>query len=124
MRVPVKIVVNRMIDAPVVLAAKSEVQRRDAKEILERCVVRPSARNPNPQVSPFPQFPPLLRGLRGGQLAELPAFPDRKLRFRILTSRATSLISLSSVCEPSAPKKPREFVSELMYATACARSSF
>ena len=34
------------------------------------------------------------------------------------TSRATSLMNLSRVCEPPALRKPRSLPSELMYATA------
>ena len=83
MREPVKIVVNRVIDAPAVLAAKSEIQRRHTVVLQKRRVIRARTERRNPQVRPLADFFPLLRGFCIRDFVELGALPNAELGFRV-----------------------------------------
>src|ERR1700751_3683902 len=83
MRVPVKIVVNRMIDAPAVLSAKTDVERSDAIVLEKRGVVRPGAQRGNAQVRAFTDFLALVCGFSASDFVEAVAFPNGKLRLVI-----------------------------------------
>ena len=54
MRVPVKIVVDRVINPAVIFAAIAEVQRRDTQMIEKRSEVRPRSQRRNPYIRPLP----------------------------------------------------------------------
>ena len=64
-RVPVKIVVDRVIDATVVFAAEAEIQHGNTEKILETGVIGAAARNVDAQVGPLSGVP---GGLRRNQL--------------------------------------------------------
>ena len=83
MGVPVKIVVDRMIDASLVFAPKTEVERRDAQVLKKRREVRPRAQRANPKIGAVARVAPLIR--RTGTNASH-AYPlaDGYRRFRIL----------------------------------------
>src|SRR5579862_1218661 len=50
MRVPIEIVVDRMIDAAQIFAAETVVQHRDAEEILKSGMIRAAAGNVDAQI--------------------------------------------------------------------------
>ena len=87
MRVPVKVVVNGVIDSLFVLAAVCQVQGGDAQMIEKRREIGSRAQRFDAQISSLPQFLAhflrILRGLRFGDLAQLSPLPDRRLRFWI-----------------------------------------
>ena len=84
-RVPVKIVVNRMIDAAAVFSAKPEVRASDADVLEERREVGAGAESVDAQVGALRGFLAFFVGMPLSAMArKLPALPDGEFRFRIL----------------------------------------
>ena len=80
---PVKIVVNRVVDAALVLATKAEVQRSHAV-VLQKCsVVGAGTQRGNAQVGALANLFSLFRGFRFRDFVKLVAFPHAQFRFRI-----------------------------------------
>jgi len=84
-RVPVEVVVDRVIDAAGILAAEIQVHTRHAQVIQKGGVVGARTQRVNPQVRTLPRFLPLRQGVPlGARNAErLQPLPDGSLGFRI-----------------------------------------
>src|SRR5208282_6225248 len=84
MRVPVKIVVNGVVDSSMVFPAESDAERSHAREIAERGVIGSPAQHVQSQVLTLAQFAACLRRAGVLDLLQLFPLPDGKLGFRIL----------------------------------------
>ena len=118
MRVPVEVVVDRMVDAAAVFAAEADVERGDPQVVQKRRVIGARAQRADAQVGAVARLP---ARSGGWPKSELPAMWRSCRRFHTESlvsgssmSRATPLMNFSSVCEPSMPRKPRPLPSELM----------
>ena len=103
-----------MVLAVLLLAAVADVERRDPQVLQEGREVRAGAQRLEAE-RPGRRPPAASAGRRTS------CGDGERQRSRTLipfsgsvTSRATWLTKVSSVCEPPAPKKPRELLSELM----------
>ena len=83
MGVPVKIVVDGVVDAAAVFSAETDVERGDAIMLKKRGEVRAGAQGANAQVAALANFLALLGGFRLGDFVKLVALPGGELRFRI-----------------------------------------
>src|SRR5271156_3534947 len=84
MRVPVKIIVNRMVDSAAGFAAESNIQRSDADNIQDRPVTRTPAERSNTQIGARARFVAILLAVGMSDLLKLHALPKRQSGFRIL----------------------------------------
>ncbi len=83
MRVPVKIIVNRVIDPAAVFRPKTNIQRRHAVVLQKRREIRAGSQRVYASVCPLPNLPPLFRRFRIGDFLQVIALPRRELGFRI-----------------------------------------
>ena len=83
MRVPVEIIVDRVVDATAVLIAKSQVERGDAEMIEERSVVRARTQGSDSQVSTLAYLLTIFGCFGIGDVLQLPAFPKADFLFWI-----------------------------------------
>ena len=83
MRVPVIVVVDRVIDAAAIFAAETNVQRGDAIVLEERREIRTGTERRDAQVAALANLLTLLGGFRRGDFMKLVALPRRQLCFRI-----------------------------------------
>ena len=104
MRVPVEIVVDRVIDAAAILAAEAQVQRRDAQVIEEGRVVGAGAERVDAQVGAVANVLPVFGRLGVGDGFSWSRFQTVIFVSGSSMSRATPLMNFSSVCEPSMPR--------------------
>src|SRR5260370_40548464 len=81
--VPVKIVVDGVVDAALVFAAETDIERSHTIVLKKRGVVRARAERGNAQISAFANFFALLRYFGVGDFVELLALPYTELCFRI-----------------------------------------
>ncbi len=82
-RVPGEVIVNRVIDAPTVLAAVAQIQRSDADVLEERRKVRSRAERVDPEIGLGANLAATLGRGRVGDGAQLSALPDTELRLRV-----------------------------------------
>ena len=82
MRVPVKIVVDGVVNAATVLAAISQVQRRDAEMIQERGVIRARTERSDAQIGTFANLV-AIRGSGVGDALQAQPLECRVVLFRI-----------------------------------------
>jgi len=83
-RVPVKIIVSRMIDSAAALPAKPDIQRSDANDVEEGTVVGAAAERANAQIGAIASLLAIVLFIGTDDLPELHAFPQRQLGLRIL----------------------------------------
>src|SRR5262245_50923439 len=84
MRIPIEIVVYRMIDPAAIFATKADIERRNAEVLQEARIVRARAERLDSQVGPAPQFLALLRGIGVPDALELIPPPGRKTGLGVL----------------------------------------
>ena len=80
MRVPVKVVIDGVIDATSALAAKPDIQCRHAGVVEERSIVRAIAECRDAELALMPQIAAILRCTGAGNALQTRALPYRKLR--------------------------------------------
>ena len=115
MRVPVKIVVDRMIDTLFVFAAVSEVEGGNAEMIEKAGEVGARAEGRDAQVSALAQLFLVVGGLGVGDSAKAAAAAIRVIFVSGSSiSRATPLMNFSSLCEPPMLRTPRSLPSVLI----------
>src|SRR5438309_12123565 len=86
MRVPVKIIVDRVINAALIFAAVTEVGRSDAEVIEKHRVVGTRSQGRNSQVGALAHFLAVLVSLGFDNLMRLRTLPDADLLLRIFRS--------------------------------------
>src|SRR5262250_514637 len=84
MRIPVEVIVDGVVDAAAVFAAKAKVQSGDPVMLQEGAVVGARAERANPQVRSRTGFLPFGRVVGAADLPEPSALPDRELGLRVL----------------------------------------
>ena len=110
---PVEIVVDRVIDAAIILTAKADVERRDAQMVNKRRVVAAGTERADAKIGARARIFAVFRAAMVRRAA-WPRFHTEIFFSGSVMSRATVLTNFSSECEPSTPRKPRPLPSVLM----------
>src|ERR1700692_22078 len=105
MRVPVKIVIDGVVNPLLIFSAKTQVERGNAKMIEKSGEVGARTERTNAQVRSLPYFLAILRRFRFGNRIELCALPNRHLissrsGFRILNTPPYSINKLLQTMRP------------------------
>src|SRR5579862_9553804 len=103
MRVPVKVVINRVVSVRVVLAAVSDVERRDSCMVLKRGVIGAIAESANANIGLFSDIGALI--FRGSlNLPQFRAVLHGHLFFRVLHLASNVVTQMLQVVSPSREK--------------------
>ena len=82
--IPVKVIVDRVIDAAAVFASVAHIDRRDAQVVEERAVIAPGTERPDADVRSAANFLSIFVAAGGGDFAEQGALPHGNILLRIL----------------------------------------
>ena len=82
-RVPVVIIVDRVVDAAFVLAAEAEVERGDAEVVEENRVIGARSQGADPEVGPLARLLAILRRCGSRDAPQLQPLPDGELLLRV-----------------------------------------
>ena len=83
MRIPVEIVIDGVVDAALIFAAETNIERGYAVVLQKSGVVRTGTQGGDAQVRTLANFFALLRRLCIGDFVELLTLPSTQFRFRV-----------------------------------------
>src|SRR5262249_32167202 len=107
MRVPVKIVIDRVINAASTFAAKSKVQGSHTCVIQKRRVIGSITQSPDAKLGRSTQIAAILGSARAGDTLQPSALPNSKLRFFWVVNFSTDIVdealeTMIARCAPEA----------------------